>query len=287
MCLVSAADDKGHVKVRGRRYRRQLADEISDIIARELILSGETAPGELLKSEKDLAALYGVSRPTIRESLLLLQQAGLLSIRHGVGSVVLSRPRVVTHGLDRLCSIETYAREAGKSVETFDLEWEDLEADEYLAAKLDVAVGHRVLRTARVKSYDGVRVGWLLDYIPEGFLSFDAFKHEFVGSALDVLLSHSEVGSEYADVDISAVNLPRDIAARLEVKPNTAAIVLDGVLWTIGGQAVNWARAYYLPEYFHFSVRRRRPLGTSISDLVQTGVASGDGVRAAEQPGGD
>jgi GntR family transcriptional regulator len=262
-------------RTRLRRFRGQLAGEIADIIARELILSGETPPGELLKSEKELADLYEVSRPTIRESLLLLQQAGLLSIRHGVGSVVLPRPRSVTHGLDRLCSIETYAQEAGKAVETLDLEWNELEADEDLASKLEVPTGHAIVFIQRVKIYDGVRVGWLEDYIPEGVLPFDAFRSEFSGSALDVLLNHSEVGSEYADVDISAANLSPEIADRLAVDAGTAAVVLDGVLWTLDGRAANYARSYWLPEYFHFSIRRRHALGSRAgSDVSATASSS-------------
>jgi GntR family transcriptional regulator len=244
-----------------RRHRRPLAEEVSDAIARELILSESVPPGELLPSEKELAVRYSVSRPTIRESLLMLQQAGLVSMRHGVGSVVLPRPRTLTHGLDRLCSIETFAHEAGKTVETTDLEWEEREADEQIAARLEIPVGHRVLVTRRVKLYDGERVGWLLDYIPEGALPFDALKSEFAGSALDVLLDHPEVGADYADADIAAVNLPDDIAARLGVDAHTAAMFIDAVLWTLDGRAVDWGRSWYLPQYFRFSVRRRRQLG--------------------------
>jgi GntR family transcriptional regulator len=244
-----------------RRQRRPLAEDVADTIARELILSEEVEPGGLLLPEKELAARLGVSRPTVRESLLMLQQAGLISIRHGVGSVVLARPRTLTHGLDRLCSIETFAREAGKEVESIDVDWEEVEADREIADRLHVPRGHRVLVSRRVKTYDGVRVGWLIDYIPDGVLPFDSFREEFAGSALDVVLDHPEVGAQHADTDLSAVNLPLDIASRLGVREGTAAIYIDAVLWTDDGRAVDWAKCWYLPDHFRFSVRRRRQLG--------------------------
>jgi GntR family transcriptional regulator len=262
----SVSSHRGAGRTGVRRHRRPLAEELSDAVARELILSEETEPGDLLPSEKELADRYGVSRPTVRESLLMLQQAGLVSIRHGVGTVVLPRPRTLTHGLDRLCSIETFAHEAGKAVETRDVEWEELDADAEIAARLDVPVGHRILVTRRVKVYDGVRVGWLLDYIPEGVLPFDDLKSEFAGSALDVLLDHPEVGAEYADADIAAVNLPPDIAQRLGVDAGQAAQFIDAVLWTVDGRAVDWGRSWYLPDYFRFSVRRRRQFGSRRPD---------------------
>jgi GntR family transcriptional regulator len=244
-----------------RRHRRPLAEEVADAIARELILSEEVEPGGLLPPEKDLAGRLGVSRPTLRESLLMLQQAGLISIRHGVGSVVLPRPRTLTHGLDRLCSIETFAHEAGKEVESVDVEWEEIEADRATAERLQIPFGHPVLVSRRVKTYDGVRVGWLVDYIPDGVLPFDSFRAEFAGSALDVVLDHPEVGAQHADTDLTAVNLPADIARRLGVRPGTAAIYMDAVLWTYEGRAVDWANCWYLPDHFRFSVRRRRQLG--------------------------
>lgn len=51
---------------------------------RELILSGELAPGEKLPNETDLAELFGVSRSTVREALRTLASRDLISTQRGV-----------------------------------------------------------------------------------------------------------------------------------------------------------------------------------------------------------
>ena len=51
----------------------------------EMIKTNEMQPGDKLKSEKELAAYFGVSRMAIREALSALQAAGLLEVRHGSG----------------------------------------------------------------------------------------------------------------------------------------------------------------------------------------------------------
>ena len=244
-----------------RRHRPPLSEELCDAIARELIFTDAVPPGQVLPSEKELSRQFGVSRPTVREALLMLQHAGLVAMRHGVGTFVLPRPHILTNGLDRLGSIETFAREAGRSIETSELEWEEVEADAEMSARLNIGIGHRVLVVRRIKSLGGVRVGWIHDHIPEGVLPFELLRSEFDGSTLDVILEHPEVSAEYADSDIEAVALPAEIAERLEVGTGDPALFIDTVVMTYDGRGVDWGKCWYLPKFFRFSVRRRRQLG--------------------------
>ncbi len=46
------------------------------------------APGQRLPSERDLAKVFGVSRPTLREALGALQMIGVVETQHGSGSRV-------------------------------------------------------------------------------------------------------------------------------------------------------------------------------------------------------
>ena len=66
-----------------RRRYQQVASAIM-----ESIESAQYKPGERLPSERDLAASFGVSRPTIREAMIALEIRGLAEIRHGSGIYV-------------------------------------------------------------------------------------------------------------------------------------------------------------------------------------------------------
>jgi GntR family transcriptional repressor for pyruvate dehydrogenase complex len=66
---------------------------VSDRIAQQilnLIASEEIKPGDRLPSERDLAALLGVSRPSVREAVKTLEAQGRLHVRHGQGVFVAS-----------------------------------------------------------------------------------------------------------------------------------------------------------------------------------------------------
>lgn len=54
----------------------------------ELILSGELKRSESLPPERELSERLGVSRTVLREAIKILHVDGLVSIRHGVGTIV-------------------------------------------------------------------------------------------------------------------------------------------------------------------------------------------------------
>jgi DNA-binding FadR family transcriptional regulator len=69
-----------------RRLYEQVAHDIATDIA-----SGKYAVGQRLPSERDLAQVFGVSRPTVREAIISLELDGLVEVRLGSGVYVMSR----------------------------------------------------------------------------------------------------------------------------------------------------------------------------------------------------
>ena len=79
------------VKGNGSRPREKphlIADEL-----RALIAAGELGDGESLGREPELVERFGVSRPSLREALRILEAEGLVTVVRGVrGGVVVHRP---------------------------------------------------------------------------------------------------------------------------------------------------------------------------------------------------
>jgi len=71
-----------------REKPQQIADEI-----RGLIIDGELVEGELLGHEPELIERFGVSRPSLREALRILEAEGFITVVRGVrGGVVVHQP---------------------------------------------------------------------------------------------------------------------------------------------------------------------------------------------------
>jgi DNA-binding FadR family transcriptional regulator len=62
--------------------RRSVPEAVFDQIATD-VLSGEMRPGTALPSERRLAAVFGVSRPAVREAHKRLSAASLVEVRQG------------------------------------------------------------------------------------------------------------------------------------------------------------------------------------------------------------
>ena len=72
-------------------YQRVKQPKISDVIMAQLeamILEGSLKPGQQLPPERELAAQFEVSRPSLREALQKLSARGLIISRQGGGSFV-------------------------------------------------------------------------------------------------------------------------------------------------------------------------------------------------------
>jgi DNA-binding FadR family transcriptional regulator len=62
--------------------RRKLSDDVQERVL-ALIQNGGLSPGDVLPSERELMARYGVGRPAIREAMQSLQRMGLVTVKHG------------------------------------------------------------------------------------------------------------------------------------------------------------------------------------------------------------
>ena len=68
---------------------KKISEEIVGQI-KELIATGELKPGARIPSEREMANLLGVSRPSVREALMVLEATGFVESRQGGGTYVRS-----------------------------------------------------------------------------------------------------------------------------------------------------------------------------------------------------
>jgi DNA-binding FadR family transcriptional regulator len=91
-----AAVERPFEPVSTRRTFEEAVEQIADKIR-----TGDLAPGDRLPSERHLAAQMRISRPTVREAVKMLADAGVLEVRRGQTGGIFVRSELVPRDLLR------------------------------------------------------------------------------------------------------------------------------------------------------------------------------------------
>jgi GntR family transcriptional regulator len=219
-------------------------------------LIAHTAAGQRLPSEPDLAKQLGVSRATLREAMRTFEVQGLIRRRQGSGTFVVGKAQVLDSGLEILESLETMAKRLGFQVSVSNLNIEAVEADEELAAALNVPAGTRLTRVQRVVNTDSRPVAYLVDILPEELMRSEDLPDDFHGSVLDFLLSRGD-SLKSSRANITAIGATAEVAKAIEIQRGDVLLHFHSQLFDGRGKVVDYSLSYFIPGYFHFHVVRR------------------------------
>lgn len=238
----------------------------------ESILEGmmkELNPGDQLPPEPYLARYLSVSRAMLREVITTLVERGLLIRKHGVGTFLASRTPFLESGLEVLESLDSMARRIGLETEIHELDIVKREANRDEIAGLGLAedTHQTIISVSRGILVSGKPVAYLVDIVPEQYLSLGEMEGSLHGSVFDILVSRGSPALAYSRTDIIAENASEFLAGRLSIKKGTALIKLKAQLYSPEEIVIDYSMSYFVPGFFKFHVMRRvgKPLQESQS----------------------
>jgi len=224
---------------------------------RHAIENGTYQPGERLPSEANLAGELGISRGTLREALLNLEQEGMIVRKHGVGTFVAPGcEHRLESGLERLESILELAARRGLETKFDALQVREEPADAELADRLQATPGTLVTSVLRVIVVDKVPVAYMRDVVLSSILPSVAVDESFNGSVLDLLKHKREQPIAQAMADIVALNADASLADKLGVNPGQAVLLIEETLFDKRGMSIGFSENYFVPDFFRFRVVR-------------------------------
>jgi GntR family transcriptional regulator len=217
----------------------------------------------LLPSEAELSQRFDVSRATVREALSRLEQRGIVTRRHGVGTFVAPQPPILETGLEQLESLDTLARRIGLETHMSKAEIVEREATPREAERLQIVPGTQVLSVTRVIMTGTQPVAYLVDVVPTTFLRPQELGEAFHGSVLDIFIQRGQPVLSHSRTDIitEAADLPT--ARKLNLQRGDMLLKLDAQLFSREGRIVDYSQSYFVPGYFRFHVMRRINPGES------------------------
>ncbi len=225
------------------------------IALRQMIAAG-MKPGDQLPTEIQLCETYGVSRITVREAMQVLEAEGVLVRRQGKGTFV-ADPRV----REPAAYFGSFKNEFGahdKDGVGEIISCEVLQADLRIANRLNVAVDTPVYRIRSKRLNDGQPVCYQVSYIPKTLLHeavADGFEPRSLYWRLERALGDT---IEEAQEAVDVVEADRYRAKHLAVKLKTPLLLIERVVYSRAGIAVEYSRSFYNPRLVSLTFSSRR-----------------------------
>jgi GntR family transcriptional regulator len=211
------------------------------------LITESLKPGDQLPSEPELAATYGVSRSSVRETLKVLEQDGLVYSVHGRGRFVSPMGAVsVDRPITRYESTTSMLQSLGFPVTTVVLEVKEAVASDRAAEMLDIPPSSPVIELIRLRVTDEQPL----------VLSCNTIVRDWSIPVTEALAAYGQELTASA-ARITSVNMPSELAERFNVGGLDPWLLVEETSFTREGARVLYSLDYHRGDLIGFNVLRR------------------------------
>lgn len=213
------------------------------------IRSGTLLPGTRLDNEIQLAERLGLSRPTVRQAIGYLVDQGLIVRKRGVGTQVVHsqvrRPLELTSLYDDLST-------AGAEPTTKVRVLGNRDADDDVAAALEIPVGTPVVHLERIRYADGEPLALMTNVLPAGLV--DLTEEHLEHSGLYQLFRDHGIHLHLAKQRVGARGATADEARHLDEPAGAALLTMSRVAYDTAGRPVEYGSHVYRASRYTFEL---------------------------------
>lgn len=231
--------------------REQLYSQIYDILFSD-ITSGVYAVGDLIPSETELMATYGVSRATARKAMELLSNNGLIRKRRGKGSEVVSN--LATSSLSRVSS---YMKKSLTDTVVPVKRMVDaliVPCPTDVAETLGLEPGTPMYRLRRLRFAGDEPVYFEMNFFESTFIP-DAMGHDFSKKSLRAyLFTERGVKWSHALQEIYACSSDEEQSRLLGIKEGNPLLYIKRVNFDMSNTPRECVKAFFRSDLYHLEI---------------------------------
>jgi DNA-binding GntR family transcriptional regulator len=225
-------------------------------ILRRSMAAGILRPGDQLPSEAQLCERYGVSPMTVRRAINTLVEQGVVSAEQGRGTFV--KPIAMGEAVFQLKELQNLFSDTERTTVEV-LETRIVKADERVARKLAIAIGHRTIYFRRILRRDGLPALYHREYlvyepnrpIVEAELEVTALRRLFNGTGETIL--------KRGDISLEATLLTDEEAHLLRASQPAAAFCFEHLFYDFDDKPISWGWFIGLPDFLRFTTQVGHP----------------------------
>jgi len=230
--------------------RTHLYYQLYDIICKD-IKDRKYKPGDILPTENDLIAQFGVSRATVRKAMDMLMSDGLIGKRRGYGAYV--EQAKMEQRLNKVIHFSNDMERRGYKTSVKMLENRKVMATKTIAQALSIPEYQPLIHINRLRYADGIPM-----CIESAYLIYDwcpeALNHDFAQLSLRRFLEENYgIVWKKAYQKIFAVKANAQFASNLNIKDGDPMIYLERISYNKDNVPGEYLQSYYRGDTFYLT----------------------------------
>lgn len=218
------------------------------------IQKGNYRPGDLIPTEEELIAFFGISRTTVRQAVTELVQEGKLYRIKGKGTFV-AKSKLNQDFVMRLESYNHQMARLGKRPSTEVLDFKLGVTPANVAEALQIKTKDPIIFLQRKRFADDAPIVVLKTYLPMPMCAF-VLDHNFTTESLyDVLEEHGPEFKVHHVVRVAeAIKASPVVAKHLCIKTGDPILYFTSTAYTAAGIPIEYSRAFYRGDSNRFEM---------------------------------
>lgn len=247
--LVSIWPNCSGVAMNVERQAKPLYQVVVESVLNQ-IKTGQLQANERLPSENELCKIYSVGRNTVRRAIRELVNENVLRTIPGVGTFVVDSRLDKT--ADYLFGFTQEMQLHGKEITSQVLEAKIIDADPFLARRLQIQLGAEVVFLHRVRFMDdkpsAIERSYLSHELCQGILNYD-FSTNSLYETLSKVYGKSP---DHAEQIIEAGLATPEVARLLDLTPPAVVIMFHRETRMASGQVIEYVDSELRGDLFRF-----------------------------------
>ena len=208
-----------------------------------------------LPSEASIAKTLGVSRNTLREAYVSLENEGVIVRRHGIGTFVAQAP-YISDSLNDFLPFAQIIENVGYTPIFKTLSIEHVKAPSDVADELDVPVSTSIFRIKRIVLADQQPAIYVEDYlspfVDAGSVDWDHFE----GNMVEVLSSIFGTPLHQIQSRIRAAALHAEISECMQLPEDTAVLSIGSTIFAEDNKPVTYSKICFNSNIMELNIVR-------------------------------
>jgi len=208
-----------------------------------------------LPSEASISKDLGVSRNTLREAYVTLENEGVIVRRHGIGTFV-AQPPYIQDSLNEFSPFAQIIQNVGYTPSFKTLSTEIVEAPPDVSDVLKLKANAKVRYIQRIVLADQKPVIYVEDFIPSEIGLQVTSWETFEGNLVELLAKTLNTPLHQIQSYIRAQSLPADISEFLKLPVGAPILGVRSTIYTLDNQAVTFSKLCFNSEIIELNIVR-------------------------------